>query len=115
MYFKILREDLTHHGFIYHEGLNVDPNSFDPTSDCEDGLFFADEKHILEYCNYGTKIAEVTVPDGYMLVRSVNEAKELIRSVDNNMIELVDCDHDLGDYASDGGDGIKLLDWLVET
>ena len=29
-------------------------------------------------------------------------------------IEVIDCDHDLGDYASDGGDGIKLLDWLVE-
>lgn len=25
------------------------------------------------------------------------------------------CDHDLGDYACDGGDGIKLLDWLAET
>lgn len=24
------------------------------------------------------------------------------------------CDHDLGDYAKDGGNGIKLLDWLVE-
>lgn len=28
---------------------------------------------------------------------------------------LIDCDHDLGDYAYDGGDGIKLLDWLVEN
>ena len=27
---------------------------------------------------------------------------------------MIDCDHDLGDYAFDGGDGIKLLDWLVE-
>lgn len=30
-------------------------------------------------------------------------------------IELIDCDHDLGDYAKDGGDGVKLLDWLEET
>ena len=29
-------------------------------------------------------------------------------------IELINCDHDLGDYAYDGGDGIKLLDWLLE-
>ena len=28
---------------------------------------------------------------------------------------MIDCDHDLGDFASDGGDGIKLLDWLAET
>ena len=26
----------------------------------------------------------------------------------------IDCDHDLGEYARDGGDGIKLLDWLAE-
>ena len=29
-------------------------------------------------------------------------------------IEYVDLDHDLGDYYSDGGDAIKLLDWLAE-
>ena len=28
---------------------------------------------------------------------------------------ILDLDHDLGDSADDGGDGIKLLDWLVET
>jgi hypothetical protein len=30
-------------------------------------------------------------------------------------IELIDIDHDAGDYASDGGDYIRLLDWLEET
>ena len=29
-------------------------------------------------------------------------------------IEILDLDHDLGDYYSDGGDAIKLLDWLAE-
>lgn len=29
-------------------------------------------------------------------------------------IEYIDCDHDLGDYAAFGGDGIKLLDWFIE-
>ena len=28
---------------------------------------------------------------------------------------ILDLDHDLGDYQSCGGDGIKLLDWLVKT
>ena len=31
------------------------------------------------------------------------------------VIELIDIDHDAGDYAYDGGDYIKLLDWLEET
>ena len=30
-------------------------------------------------------------------------------------IELIDIDHDAGDYACDGGDYIRLLDWLEET
>ena len=30
-------------------------------------------------------------------------------------IELIDIDHDAGKYACDGGDYIKLLDWLEET
>ena len=30
------------------------------------------------------------------------------------VIDVIDCDHDLGDYAPDGGDGIKLIDWLAE-
>lgn len=53
-------------------------------------------------------------PEGFVWCRSVNEAKRLIlRAIEP--ITLVDCDHDLGDYAYDGGDGIKLLDWLAET
>ena len=37
---------------------------------------------------------------------------------DNNLvdeIELIDIDHDAGDYAQYGGDYIKLLDWLEKT
>ena len=30
-------------------------------------------------------------------------------------IEVIDIDHDAGEYATDGGDYIKLLDWLEET
>ena len=32
-----------------------------------------------------------------------------------HLCELLDIDHDAGDYAHDGGDYIKLLDWLEET
>lgn len=30
-------------------------------------------------------------------------------------IDVIDIDHDAGDYYKDGGDFIKLLDWLEET
>ncbi len=56
------------------------------------------------------------VPDGYEWARSVNEAISLVLKAEKKgtEIELIDCDHDLGDYFPDGGDGIKLLDWLAE-
>lgn len=84
-------------------------------------------------------------PEGYKWCRSVNDAIQLIetsekrvqslidmghscfrnrdytgrnacyRHVDRWEIKVIDLDHDAGDYASDGGDYIKLLDWLEET
>lgn len=84
-------------------------------------------------------------PEGYVWCKSVREAQHVIemreynaqwfsdrayemdrngrfeftdrmnKACRNNIIELIDCDHDLGDYATDGGDGVKLLDWLEET
>ena len=64
-------------------------------------------------------------PQGYRWVRSVYEAKVAIRNSETMLkasggkvyyqIELIDIDHDAGDFASDGGDYIKLLDWLEET
>ena len=55
-------------------------------------------------------------PWGYESARSVNEAKTLIREAERNGIEIeaLDLDHDLGDFANQGGDAIKLLDWLAE-
>lgn len=72
-------------------------------------------------------------PEGYVWVRSVNEAKNFIislESYENGSLDeldfdwlddytpgthLLDIDHDAGDFACDGGDYIKLLDWLEET
>ena len=55
-------------------------------------------------------------PKGYELVKSVDEAKALIERIETEcgIIEVLDLDHDLGDYAQFGGDGIKLLYYLIE-
>ncbi len=55
-------------------------------------------------------------PSEYVAVRSVNQAIELIKKTeaDGAEIEMLDLDHDLGDFCNDGGDAIKLLDWLAE-
>ena len=70
-------------------------------------------------------------PEGYIWCKSVNEAKLEIKGQENifeellnynsllvagkNPITLIDIDHDAGDYANDGGDYIRILDWLEET
>jgi hypothetical protein len=62
-------------------------------------------------------------PEGYIWIKSVNEAKATIitsellspTNIFIDKIELIDLDHDAGDFAHLGGDYIKLLDWLEET
>lgn len=68
-------------------------------------------------------------PPYYKWCKSVNQAKKfiyeselaLINAFKNGgnhkqyKIELIDIDHDAGDYATDGGHYIKLLEWLEET
>ena len=55
-------------------------------------------------------------PEGYEWAKSVNEAIRYIEQAENlgDEIEVIDLDHDLGIYADDGGDAIKVLDYLVE-
>lgn len=63
-------------------------------------------------------------PIGYRRIRTVNEAKQCICNIEIMYrvsrkefykIELIDMDHDAGDYAHLGGDYIELLNWLEET
>ena len=56
-------------------------------------------------------------PDGYIWIKSVNDAEWTIEAIERgpNTLKIIDIDHDAGDYAWDGGDYIKLLDWLEET
>lgn len=70
-------------------------------------------------------------PKGYIWVKTVNKAKSVIVKFENENkyfaerewggrmepipLEVIDMDHDAGDYVSEGGDYIKLLDWLEKT
>ena len=62
-------------------------------------------------------------PDGYVWCHSVWRAMKEIEINEINAkewgiidpIELIDIDHDAGDYAQYGGDYINLLNWLEET
>lgn len=72
-------------------------------------------------------------PKGYVWERSVNDAINTIKlreaRIENILqrytpsetrmkdlsIQVIDIDHDAGEYSQYGGDYIKLLDWLEET
>ena len=54
-------------------------------------------------------------PEGYIWLKSVNEVKKYLADphiLGNYEISLIDLDHDAGDYAKDGGDYIRILDYL---
>lgn len=56
-------------------------------------------------------------PEGYIWCKSVNETVNKLSDLINfgiDDIDVIDIDHDAGDYFNDGGDYVKLLDWLEE-
>lgn len=57
------------------------------------------EHNSIRLCLDGVRPA----PDGYTLCRNVNEAKKQILRAEESKekIEIIDCDHDLGDYLHD--------------
>ena len=66
-------------------------------------------------------------PEGYVWCHSVWRAIKEIQLAEQgicdpydnfhpwNIIEVIDMDHDAGDFAQYGGDYIRILDWLEET
>ena len=53
-------------------------------------------------------------PFGYMNAYTTNIAINIMKlAVENEIdIEILDIDHDAGEWAYDGGDYIKILDWM---
>lgn len=65
-------------------------------------------------------------PEGYIWCKSVGETISLVNGSDSMIkycmelrneweIELIDLDHDAGDYVEFGGDYIRILDYLEIT
>ena len=55
-------------------------------------------------------------PKGYVGAKSVAETIRLIEEAEScgAPIEVIDLNHDLGEYSQFGGDAIRILDYLVE-
>ena len=61
-YYKVLREDKTHNGMRYKEGLNMDVLPFDPTGTCRPGGMYFSSKDILAFLWVGPLVCKVTLP-----------------------------------------------------
>ena len=46
--------------------------------------------------------------------KSTNETIDLLKTINPINIEVLDLDHDAGIFAFQGGDYIKILDWMIE-
>jgi hypothetical protein len=61
-YIKILRQDMTHHGFIYKNGLNIDTVPFYPKGTCtKGGLYFCKAHEVYRYLTFGVFMADAQV------------------------------------------------------
>jgi hypothetical protein len=64
IYYKILRENLTHHGFTYKIGENKDVHEFNTNECSKGGLYFTDYEFLHNYIEYGPKMAKIKLyPD----------------------------------------------------
>lgn len=57
-------------------------------------------------------------PEGYLWIKTVRDAQawvEMCDTFNDECIDVIDIDHDAGVFTSQGGDYIKLFDWLEET
>ena len=53
------------------------------------------------------------MPEGYThLCRSVNECISVLEKLNGTAEVFLDLDHDAGDFAPDGGDYIRILDYI---
>lgn len=73
-----------------------------------------DAQHVIEMNEYN---AQCFSDQAYAMDNAYKFelAERMGKACQNHIINLIDIDHDAGDYVLYGGDYIKLLDWLEET
>ena len=124
-FYKMLASNLTHHGFTYKLGENIDHNEFNPSSSCtKGGLYFTTLNNLLKFVMYGQYIGIIEISDdAYVYVEEdkfkadkVTLVKILDKEVD--ILELLRLSYENGcllptdmcDYAAQYG-YLKILKW----
>lgn len=125
-YYKILPEDLSQRGFQCHEGLNIETNEVSPFSNF--GLYFSDSKHILNYADCGTMIADVEIPEDAIVYHFTDQCKAdriILHNIRplytiENFIELVNNGVEIDSYkdhilfCSSRNNSLDIVKYIVE-
>jgi hypothetical protein len=96
-YYKFLHKDLTHNGFKYKLGLNVDTIPFYTLQPCSaGGLYFTTPENLWRYSHFGSLIGEVEIPPDAkihfeddkakadkIIIKSITHAKYFFRGIRN--------------------------------
>ena len=76
-FYKFLNNDLTHYGFKYQLGVNIDTEQFNPTRECSKGGFYfcTESDYHFYFYKYGTKLASIEIPDDARVYVEKNKFK----------------------------------------
>ena len=89
-------------GYVWCQSVNNAKNVLEKRADCYHVVFYN-----------GSTFTSVNGEANLEKLRQFDPDLKIVSHTDP--IEVIDIDHDAGDFVSDGGDYIKLLDWLEET
>lgn len=85
-FYKAIHPNMTHYGYKYTEGLNIDYIKFATYCECcAGGLYFTNIYYIDDYCLYNDKLYEVEVPDDalvYIEKNKIKSTKLIIKSME---------------------------------
>lgn len=89
MYFKITNANENHFGYQYADGLNILDKQFEKEGSCvPGGLYFSDEKNILNFMDYGIFLREIELPHEDSDFRMVQDPLQHVRKWRANKIIL---------------------------
>jgi len=73
-YYKLLRADLTHYGFKYQLGLNINDEPFNQY-EFSNGMYFYREEQIARWINDGDNLAVVSIPQDAQVCHFTDQSK----------------------------------------
>ena len=79
-FWKLTNKKELHNNYLYKTGINIDDKQFDPTKDCDNGLYFTEYDNIGMWLNYDVNnvmkwIRKVNILDDSQISIEVNKFK----------------------------------------